>query len=263
MSGIAALCWLFSLSGICIDDTSKKAAKQRIFQFENGTRVYEVIFHDNRRRLATLRSFSRTGQRLSEEHYLNFTAGIKQGQTRYWYENGQLRLACDYKKATVNGPLAVYYPDGTLKRREYYRQGQLKNGQCFAPDGSVTPCLPLIRKAEFNGGKEKLVDYLRKQLLHLNVDLVNSPAFISLLATVEEDGTVSKLTPTLEAAFRPKPEQELIQRFVDALNYMPTWQPAVLDDMPIAATMLISVLLRDNKVHRVEYEINSFQKNIP
>ena len=263
MSGIAALCWIFSLCSVCIDDTSKREPKQRVVRFDNGTNSYEVIFHDRRRRLATLRSFTRTGLRLSEEHYLNFTLGIKHGQTRYWYENGRLRLTCDFKKAMVNGPLLTYYEDGTLKRREYYRQGQLKTGQCFAPDGNVTPCLPLIRRAEFTGGKENLLDYLRKQLVYLNVDLIDSPAFIILEAAIREDGTVSKITSPSEVAYRPKSEQVVYQQFIEALRDMPPWQAAMLDDMPIAANMQISIILRDKRVYQVGYGISSFQKNIP
>ncbi|WP_345240089.1 hypothetical protein [Nibrella saemangeumensis] len=241
------------------DDTpAKRRTKQRVYRTDLGDHIEEITMHDRHGKVATVRCFDRTGQRLSEIHYQDYPLRLRHGQTRFWHRSGQLQLACDFKKSQFNGPLATYYEDGSLKRREQYRNGKLRTSQCFSQDGQAQPCKPLLTNVEFAGGQAGFVAFLRDRLDHRRINLVDAPAFVTLRATVHKDGTLSGLGTLYNVTLRPEPEQVLNQQFVNAMATMPPWKPAELDNIPIEAYILISVSLRNGHVHQVHYEVYAF-----
>ncbi|GAA4402664.1 hypothetical protein GCM10023187_17970 [Nibrella viscosa] len=195
---------------------------------------------------------------MSEEHFQDYPLRIRHGQTRYWYKTGQLQLACDFKRNRINGPLAAYHEDGSPKRREQYRNGELRTSQCFSPDGQARPCQPLLTTVDFPGGQKPFVEFLRDRLDRRKINLVDAPAFITVEATVHKDGTLSGPRTLPAVKLRPLPEQIINQQVAEAMANMPPWRPAALDDIPIEAYVLISVALRDGIVHQVNYEVYAF-----
>ena len=241
-----SLCVLL-ITGLLVyasDDTSRQAKrlKERVERKEYADVIEEIMYHDRRKEFATVRYFDKLGNRLSEEHYSNYQLRIKHGQTRFWYGNGQLHWSCDFNSNQINGPFFAFYEDGSMKRREYYKYGYVKKGECFTPEGEPYPCDPFVKKAQFAGGSEKFIQFLRKKLYHIRP--ATTPTFVTLEGTVLPDGTalISKVLP----------ERDLSLQVVAAIGEMPRWEPAKVDGLPVQSAFLLTLALRDGSVFMYE-----------
>jgi hypothetical protein len=85
---------------------------------------------------------------------------VRQGLVQVFYPGGKPYLSGSYKEGTLNGPLLLFYRDGSFKRRELYRAGHLKRSNCYTPQGERCPCSPLYQPPQWNGNPENLRDYL-------------------------------------------------------------------------------------------------------
>lgn len=69
----------------------------------------------------------------------NWKNGYRHGLSRFYHENGELRVKGSYKDGKRDGPVELYYPKGQLKRKETYKDGNrhgpferyLKNGKLW------------------------------------------------------------------------------------------------------------------------------------
>lgn len=235
--------YIFLLTGLLVfspdDDTRQgRRVKGSVERKEYTDYIEEITYHDRRKEYATVRYLDKQGNRLSEEHYNNYQLRIKHGQTRFWYTNGQVHWSCDFNNNLISGPFFAYYEDGTLKRREFYKYGYVKRGQCFSPEGEQIPCEPFIKKAQFQGGKEKFLQFLRKQLTGIRS---TSPTFVTLEGAVLPDGTA--------LIHRALPAHDLALQVMAAIGEMPRWEPAKVDGMPVQSAFLFTVALRDGSVY--------------
>jgi antitoxin component YwqK of YwqJK toxin-antitoxin module len=90
-----------------------------------------------------------TEHKSETEHYFIDENGQKQGEYKWWYENGQLRLHCFYVDGKRHGEFKRWHENGQLWMHCFYvdgkRQGEYKawwtNGQlyihCFYVDGKL------------------------------------------------------------------------------------------------------------------------------
>ncbi|GAB3336586.1 hypothetical protein GCM10027299_46780 [Larkinella ripae] len=240
------------------DDETKKSrrTKERVERREYRNSIEEITYHDRHQKVATVRTFDKNNRKLSEEHYRDFQLRIRHGQTRSWYPNGQVHWTCDYKENQINGPFFSYYSDGTLKRRELYRLGQVrKGGQCFTPEGDPTSCQPLVQNAEFDGGSRKFTQFLKERLGR--VKSTEPTVFITLEGTVSEDGFLFNLRPLPYLRHRPESERELANLLISALRETPRWRPLIVDDQTTQSELLISVQVRVGHVFSANYGYNT------
>ncbi|RRB07572.1 toxin-antitoxin system YwqK family antitoxin [Larkinella rosea] len=238
------------------DDDAKKnrRMKNRVEVREYRNVIEEVTYHDRWKKVATVRMYDKAHQRLSEEHYNDFQLGIRHGQTRCWYPNGQLHWTCDFKQNEINGPFFSYYEDGALKRRELYRRGTVRKGECFSPDGTLVSCQPLSQKAEFEGGPKKFIAFLKTRLEHLQPE--NPALFFTLRATLSPDGILFGLQTLPYMEQRPEPERRFAKQVVENLRDMPRWKPVVFDDQTVQSDLVINIFFSNGKVYSGSYGLN-------
>lgn len=252
------LLFITSLLVAAPDDETRKdrRSKNRIERREFRNSVEEITYHDRHQRVATVRTFDKFDRKLSEEHYSDFQQRIRHGQTRTWYPSGQLHWTCDFKQSQMNGPFISYYADGTMKRRERYRLGQVrKGGQCFTPEGEAIACQPLVQNTEFEGGSRKFTQFLRERLGRIKSS--EPSVFITLEGTVSEEGQLSNLRPLPYMKHRPESERELANQLIDVLAETPRWRPLIIDDQSTPSSLLISIQLRTGHVFSASYGYNA------
>jgi antitoxin component YwqK of YwqJK toxin-antitoxin module len=78
---------------------------------------------DPRLKLEIYETFYPSGliqQRESRKNY-----GTREGDRKYWYDNGQLWLEEFYQNGVLEGESKSYYRDGTPEQRGHYIQGKL------------------------------------------------------------------------------------------------------------------------------------------
>lgn len=108
------------------------------------------------------------GRVVSEAQYRH---GIKDGTTRVWYNNGQLKYEANYKMGAANGLRKEWYEDGKLKaerlrevgisvrEREWDRNGNLTREYDIDPAGDQYRLLERWR-ADEDARIRKLLAYL-------------------------------------------------------------------------------------------------------
>lgn len=171
---------------------------------------------------------------------------VRQGLTKIMYPTGQLYLTCSYSSNALDGPLTIYYPDGSIKRRELYKERIVKESRCFTPDGKQQPCTPLYQPSQFTGKPKDLRTYLEKNLGPI-VDKQQVKDIIILL-TINEIGQVINTEvkswsnpddPVLAAEVR-QVIKNIPQWNPDSLN----WKPAMMDGVPLPEIWGVSVAKR-------------------
>ncbi|MCY7357961.1 MAG: hypothetical protein LH609_10965 [Rudanella sp.] len=206
------------------------------------TYIEEIRFTNKWREMATVRTFTHSGQRITEEHYANYDKGIKHGLTRCWYPNGQTYWSSDFKHGDMNGPLLVYYPDGSTKRREYFRMGVSRENTCFNPDGTTHPCEAFAKAASFLGTEKEFLTALKNKLAQVGFDVRNQDQHVSFQGIIEENGQLTGIIVN-------PADHELTEPLQKALSDLPHWKPATVDNEPVATHYYQSLLIQGREVY--------------
>ena len=205
------------------------------------TYIEEITFTNKRREIATVRTFTHSGQRITEEHYANYDKGIKHGLTRCWYPNGQTYWWSDFKHGDMNGPLLVYYPDGSPKRRDYFRMGVSRKNTCFDLQGAVYPCDAFAKPASFLGTETDFLAVLMAYLNEVGFEKQNQGQFLSFKGVIEENGQLTGV----EVYPAENPLSEPLKK---ALLRPLRWKPASVDNEPIATHYFLTLLIQGKEV---------------
>lgn len=208
----------------------------------HDTYIEEITFTNKRRDIATVRTFTHSGQRITEEHYADYDKGIKHGLTRCWYPNGQTYWSSDFKYGDMNGPLLVYYPDGSTKRREYFRLGFSRENICFDPEGAVYACDAFAKPSSFSGTEKEFLTALMTQLKEAGFEKQNQSQYVSFKGIVDENSQFINIEvyPT---------DSPLAEPLKKALSRIPRWKPATVDNEPIATHYYSSLLIQGQEIY--------------
>lgn len=200
----------------------------------------ELVFHDRKKRFATLKHFSKNGTLLVETNFKDYAEGIRQGFSKGYYPSGNLYWLADYRDNKLHGELRVYYEDGGLKRRETYRSGFQKKKHCYDRDGNEISYYELVEKASFPGGDRALQAYLQTKLNEFVAS--NTSQIYNFEIYIEEDGkaVLHKFTNS---------HIMTINKLTDILTDMPKWKPARYDKNPQGEIVPISLLFQNGRVH--------------
>jgi hypothetical protein len=97
--------------------------------------------------------FSLSADLLRAESELS--AGEKDEFTSYsFYESGELKAIKPIVNGKFEGELLSYYPDGELRRREFFDNGRSIGGICFDMDGKILPYEPFMEFAKLKNGQD-------------------------------------------------------------------------------------------------------------
>jgi hypothetical protein len=174
---------------------------------------------------------------------------IHYGPTKIMYRSGKLYISCEYKDDILSGPFMVFYEDGAIKRKEYYRSGNLAKAKskCYSQDGNLEQCEPFYQAAKFLGKSSDLTTYL-KQKLESVIDGVEVRQ-VNAIMTINEIGQIIRVNVVVNR------DMSASQRFPAVVTYMQqairnmpewtpdklNWKPAINDGKPTPSTCILSV----------------------
>ncbi|WP_106136794.1 toxin-antitoxin system YwqK family antitoxin [Spirosoma oryzae] len=160
---------------------------------------------------------------------------LREGPTKVMYPNGQVYLSCLYRVNQLDGPFLLYYNDGTLKRRELYKNGSLRQSHCYTPQGTEQPCSALYQPIMFNGSYKVLQRYLEKNIQPVLDRTGAVDAQVQL--TINE---VGQLTNIEVNSYSKANDEDLITSIRTVIQAIPqqvpnqqNWQPATMDGVPL------------------------------
>lgn len=165
---------------------------------------------------------------------------IPQGPTTIMYPNGKIYLNCNYEQGNLNGPLTLFYSDGSIKRREIYRQSQLQQSRCYSPQGEEQFCQAFYQAPQFMGDYNELTHYLE-----VNLQMFVQPQVQDLVIelSINELGQVTRTTirsPSDSTDLTLVPAAKVvIERITHWLPDSLSWLSARMDGVSIPDKVVI------------------------
>ena len=172
---------------------------------------------------------------------------VRYGPTKIMYQTGQLYINCEYKDDLLQGPFMVFYEDGSIKRREYYKFGRVSKSKCYSPEGDVQRCEPFYQPTKFISKPNELAAYLKQKLESvLDGERIRK---ITATLTINEIGQVVNVRVAVNAASVATQQVPAIATYMQQIiRNMPewtpdklNWRPAINDGAATSSTCILSV----------------------
>ncbi|GAB4024063.1 toxin-antitoxin system YwqK family antitoxin [Spirosoma koreense] len=220
----------------------------------------EIMHYGKHNEYFTVRIFRKNGQLFRLDSYMmlpktlpngfqldSASRVIRFGPTKIMYKSGQLYITCEYKDDALNGPFMVFYEDGAIKRREYYKFGRLSKSKCYTPEGDVQRCEPFYQPTQFAGKSGDLADYLKQKLntvvdgerirrITATLTINEIGQVVNVSATVTADPTATHQVPAVSSYM-----QQVIRNMPEWVPDKFNWKPAINDGVATASTCVLSV----------------------
>lgn len=183
---------------------------------------------------------------------------VRQGTTQLMYPTGQTYIDCQYKNNELDGPFLVYYPNGVLKRRDYYQQGSQKKSQCYTLTGQSQRCKPLYQLARFRGKPNQLKAFFEQNFASV-ID-GQKVRLIALTLLIDEAGEVIRTKVDIEGSSSDNSQVgDLTSYAQHTIEHMPkwaadkaNWQPALNDGSPTASSCVVSMFRHYGSLFRIK-----------
>jgi protein TonB len=235
VSGVLLAASATSTSAQTLNSIYKSQGKDDVFGFGQG-----ILFRSDTASAdglqGTVTRYFPAGKKYEEVPYSNLKKSEIQGTHTRWFENGQVELSEEYAANKRHGLLVTYYPDGSIRRREQYQNGNLLKGECFAADGKPIPHFEFVVFPEYPGGMSRLSGTLYSSIKYPKEALkkeIQGKVYVRFI--VDKTGTVTKafVSRSLEASL----DAEALR----AVNKLRGWTPGQLDGEAIDTLFTLPV----------------------
>ncbi|MCX6216435.1 hypothetical protein [Spirosoma sp.] len=220
----------------------------------------EILYFGKRNQYFTVRTLLKNGSLFRVDSYQvlpqtlpngfpldSLSRIFRFGPTKIMYLTGKPYITCEYKDDVLHGPFMVFYEDGSIKRKEYYRNGRMTQSACFTADGTKEACTPFYQSAQFLGKPTELSTYMKQKL----GPLVDGERIRRVTATlaINEIGQVTGIgvllnTNVSENAKMPEAVtyvQQVIRNMPEWTPEKLNWKPAINDGKATASTCVLTV----------------------
>lgn len=189
----------------------------------------------------TNETFLMTGILLSKTDYTN-KEGKREETITYYYESGKIRSVQHTVEGKTVGEFLVYHPNGKIKRKEIYREGEFKQGYAYTKYGKDTTFREIDeRQAFFPGWEKGLNKYVEQNFVYpKKLGKKNIKGVARVGYTIDKYGNVKNVT--LISGVHPLLDAELIR----VIQSMPKWIPGYMRDHAISFYHTYSVRFGSN-----------------
>lgn len=236
----ALLLFLLGLIAQTVEAFSPDSLRRTIQRKEFVDHDEELIFHDRKKRFATLKTYNKQGVLLTETNFKDYQAGIRQGFSKGYYPTRQLYWIADYRNNELWGKMRVYHENGELKRRETYWAGLLKERHCYNDESQEIDYYPFSEGATFPGGDYAFQAYLRSKLKDLHLGSETSMFTFELLIQADSIVVLHQFS---------KSEKVTLTRIAEIIKDMPKWLPAHFDKVPHEDIVVVNLVFKRGMVY--------------
>lgn len=192
-----------------------------------------------------LTKFSKEGLRLMElfttDSHADF-AGLdpKEGRVRIWYASGQLKSQAHYQAGKLERQLITYWPNGQIKRNDFFQHDSCIAGKCFDSTGSEVAHFPYRIMPRFPGGADNLNLFLAKNIKYPESDhRTGKEGKVLVRFVVNTQGAVENIHIIRSPS--PDMSQEVVRLLT---QQMPRWLPGKIDGEAIKVYYTLPVIFR-------------------
>ena len=233
------LCLFFSLCLSYAQDTLY--LNNSYEEVARDSAAYFQIDHRNpsAEKEVTRRTYWIDGQIKSERSFIEKKEDfIAEGPSKYWYENGQLFYQENYRKDERHGELIGYWEDGSKRRHDIYKTGNLKSGQVWDKKGNELEHFPIMEKPVYPGGQEALAAYLKQNIPVPETQEKNTEVRLVLKIRINKEGYIDKIE-VIEGA--PNWYNAVA---VNVVSRMPRWKPGRQFGEPVNVIYRLPITFR-------------------
>lgn len=183
------------------------------------------------------RTYDKNGQITHEAFFSNKKMTKMQGNSKYW-SKGNLKLEIQYKKGKKDGFLKSYWENGTLKRNDFFNNGEFVRGTCFDRNGNETSYYKFKIPPKFPGGKLAMNRFIRTNFKLANDFAKSGLKKVTVQFFVEKNGsiTIEKVPEGISL--------ELRLEAIRVIGQMPRWDPGMLDGAPARVQYTLPIIIR-------------------
>lgn len=119
----------------------------------------ECEFSDikNQKREGISKFYFNNGQLKSSTEYVD---GVLHGEELLYHDNGQLKSSAKYLQGKINGEVTRFYSSGQLRRKDYFEKGYFMKGNCYTATGQDTTHFAYETNPEYPGGESELLKFI-------------------------------------------------------------------------------------------------------
>jgi len=225
--------YIHSQDTIYYDKEWKKTSDLKI------TKFYKVIelnkINDNQ---LTENTYFKSGQIKSNISYLIDKNKRKQriGKSSFWYESGELNTEIYYENGKKNGELISYWKNGILKRKDFYKNGKIKKGECWNENGEKVEYYDYEIHPKFPGGKAKMYVFIKKNLKYPKLSKQ-----YNLGGTVVVDFKIDMDGKVCDIYIHETVNAELDSEAIRIIKSMPKWTPGYHNGVAVSVKYRIPI----------------------
>lgn len=208
---------------------SKKEAKFFLVKdyYPNGklqmTGTFEI--DSPTKRSGNFKHYFENGLLSSEGKYVDNKA---EGLWKRYKEKGWIWMEEELHAGKNNGYRKVYFPNGSLKRKERFENGKLWEGKCYGINGKDTTFFPFEIMPSFLGGEVALYQYLAENTVYPEeASKANVSGTVKVKFMVDTDGSLKDIK------IKNQGNKYLDEEAKRVVGNMPKWNPGKEDGVPV------------------------------
>ena len=93
-------------------------------------------------------------------YYIKNGKKVLEGKYSWWYDSGEFFFSVNYKKGKMDGILEGFWPDGSKRRVDIFKNGKFKSGTVWNNKGEEIEHFDHHEPPKFPGGMEAFRKYL-------------------------------------------------------------------------------------------------------
>ena len=232
---------LFFVSGLSAQDTLFFGAMGDTVRALVECDRYIVRSPDPQQQDRTLAiEHTRSGRLLSEERTIlnEENKRVPDGTSRWFREDGSIKVIMQHVRGQRLS-IQSFWPGGEPKRDDLFQNDSLVSGRCFAEDGSEVEYFPYLIEPGFQGGLNKLYEFLRGHLRYPDQafeDGIQGTVMTRFVVmkdgAIEQAEVIRKVSPDLDA------------EALRVVRKMPAWSPGLMDGEPVKCRFNLPVAFK-------------------
>lgn len=159
------------------------------------------------------------------------------GKSSFWYETGVLKTEISYKNGKKDGEFISYWENGKLKRKDNFKKGKFKNGECWNEFGEKIKHYDYEILPKYPGAKTKMYEFIKKNLKYPTLSKKhNLGGKVIIVFIIDETGKVTN------AKIKQSVNEEIDNEALRIINKMPRWKPGFHDGIAVSVKYSIPIV---------------------